>query len=339
MFFTKLTAPEKAADILQEVFRFVLDKQLAAKTLKQTEADLFIALIKELNRLHDTLKENLYNFDTEKAISFTLKLIQKAVMGISVPLTGEPLQGIQVMGLLESRNLDFEEVYILGANEGNLPQTAIAPSFIPDSIRRAYGLPVIENLDAISAYMFYRLMQRSEKINIVYNTLVDESNSGEPSRFLKQLEYESGCAFNYIEHHQPVTAPLRNTVAIAKDEQVMTLLNKYLTGEKKLSASALTSYINCPLQFFYRYIAGIQEPEEISENLEANNIGSMLHYVLESFYKKLIQTDAQITKERIAAARKEIPQLAVQAFSAIMFKNEAHVMEHTGMQKVVLAIV
>lgn len=339
LFFSKIQDGVQATNTLQSILKYVLEQQLAAKTLRQTEADLFIATIKELNRLHDALADYLPRLSKGSELSFVLSLIQKAVQGIAVPLTGEPLQGIQVMGLLESRSLDFERIYILGVNEGLLPQTSVSPSFIPDSIRRAYGLPVLENQDAISAYMFYRLLQRSGKVSMVYNAQADESNTGEATRFLKQLEYESGYTFNYLEHKQNISIEKKRPVVVRKDAAVMKVLNNYLQGKTALSASALTTYINCPLQFFYRYVAKIKEPEEISENLEANYIGSMLHFVLERFYQDLSLQDPQVTKERIQEARKQVPVLAVMAFSEVMFKDEQFQVQHNGMQKVVLAIV
>jgi len=339
LFFSKVTSSIEATGTLQAIFKHVLEQQLADKTLRQTEADLFINTIKELNRLHDALAGHLPRQNSAKELSFVLSLIQKAVQGIAVPLSGEPLQGIQVMGLLESRNLDFERVYILGVNEGLLPQTNVNPSFIPDSIRRAYGLPVLENQDAISAYMFYRLLQRSNEVSLVYNAQADDTNTGEPTRFLRQLEYESGYTFNYLEHKQHITTEKKQPVLIPKDEKVMAVLNNYLTGKSALSASALTAYVNCPLQFFYKYVAKIDEPKEISENLEANYIGSMLHYVLETFYGELKAIDPEMTKDRIVEHRKTIPALAIRAFSQVMFENEQLQIMHNGMQKVVLAIV
>jgi ATP-dependent helicase/nuclease subunit B len=339
LFFTKVSGAESATNALQSVLKYVLEQQLANKTLKQTETDLFVAVIKELNQLHDALNEHLSGTDDVKELSFVLSLIQRAVKGIAVPLSGEPLQGIQVMGLLESRNLDFEQVYILGVNEGILPQVSISPSFIPDSIRRAHGLPVIENQDAISAYMFYRLLHRAEKITLVYNAQTDDTNTGEPSRFIRQLEYESGYHFNYLQHQQNVATEKKIQVQIQKDPQVMAILNKYLTGEIRLSATGLTTYINCPLQFFYKYVAKIEEPKEVAENVEANIIGSMLHWMLETFYSELMQTDPEMTKERIVEQRKKLPALAERAFAKIVFNNENHAVAHNGMQKVVLAIV
>lgn len=339
LFFKRIDSSTAATGTLQAIFKWVLEQQLANKTLRQTEADLFIATIKELNRLHDALAGHLPKETSSQELSFVLSLIQKAIQGISVPLSGEPLQGIQVMGLLESRNLDFEHVYILGVNEGLLPQTSVSPSFIPDSIRRAYGLPVLENQDAISAYMFYRLLQRSSTLSLVYNAQSDESNTGEPTRFLRQLEYESGYDFDYLEHKQQVASELKSRVIVQKDEQVMRVLRDYLTGKSALSASAITTYVNCPLQFFYKYVARVEEPKEISENLEANYIGSMLHYVMETFYRELMTESPLMTKERIIEHRKTVPDLAIRAFSQVMFENDQQQIIHNGMQKVVLAIV
>jgi ATP-dependent helicase/nuclease subunit B len=348
LFFTKVVDASVATVAFQEILKYILEKQLEHRSLRQTEADLFVATLKELNRLHDTLTEHLAanrpdsgstEQDKRKELSFVLSLIQKAIQGIAVPLSGEPLQGIQVMGLLESRNLDFEHVYILGVNEGVLPQTSISTSFIPDSIRRAHGLPVLENQDAISAYMFYRLLQRSENISLVYNGQTDESNTGEPSRFLRQLEYESGYTFRYFEQQQSIGTESRTPVQVHKDRHVMFLLSRYLNGKKRLSATALTAYVNCPLQFFYKYVAGIDEPEEVVENVEANIIGSMLHWVMETFYGNLVKSDPLITKDRIADYRSKIASLSEKAFAQIVFKDQNHAVNHNGMQKVVLAIV
>ncbi|WP_158796205.1 PD-(D/E)XK nuclease family protein [Pedobacter sp. L105] len=337
-FFTRRDTGSAAIMGLLEVFRQILQQQLAEKSLKQTEADLFIATIKELNRLHDTLT----SYTADLPLPFVLSLMQKAIQGIAVPLTGEPLQGVQVMGLLESRSLDFDHVYILGVNEGILPQVAVSPSFIPDSIRRAYGLPVLENQDAISAYMFYRLLQRSRQVSLVYNGQGDDNNTGEPSRFLRQLEFESGYTFKYFDQSQAISIDHPISFPIEKDEDVLHRLNLYLDKQDpsaRLSATALTTYMNCPVQFFYKYIAKIEEPKELAENLEASNIGSMLHFVMERFYAELKEEGPYITQERISIKRKSLNRLCKMAFSKVMFNDEHQVITHNGMQQVVLAII
>jgi len=338
IFFKRRNTGVLAISGLLEVFTLILRQQIAEKTLKQTEADLFIATIKELNRLHDTLTE----YTHELPLPFVLSLMQKAIQGIAVPLSGEPLEGVQVMGLLESRSLDFDHVYILGVNEGILPQVSVSPSFIPDSIRRAYGLPVIENQDAISAYMFYRLLQRSRKVSLVYNGQGDENNTGEPSRFLRQLEFESGYTFTYFDQSQSISTSHHTKTDIKKEGEILSRLNLYLDQQEpsmRISATALTTYMNCPVQFFYKYIAKIEEPKELTENLEANNIGSMLHFVLERFYEELRAEGPYISRERIAEHRKQLDRLGRIAFAKIMADNEHQQVNHNGMQQVVLAIV
>jgi ATP-dependent helicase/nuclease subunit B len=335
LFYQKIEQPELVVEQLLAVLNYVLTRLSTGKTLKKIDAELFVKTIQELNRLQDTFGRHIAN----EEIPFVIYLVQKSLQAISVPIAGDPLKGIQVMGLLETRNLNFEKVVILGFNEGIIPKSSIGNSFIPDSLRRVYGLPVLENLDAISSYMVYRLLQRANNINFVYNSLTDESTAGEPSRILKQLEYESGFNFNYKELHLDVKTEQSMPVLIEKKGNafIQETLQKYLDKKKILSPSAITQYIANPIDFFFNYIALIKEPKEISAVVEANEIGSILHKVMEYFYQEL--KDEPITAERIAARRKAIPALIQQAFNAVMFNNPNQVIEYKGMQKVVLSIV
>ncbi|QPH38427.1 PD-(D/E)XK nuclease family protein [Pedobacter endophyticus] len=335
VFYKKIDGPQFVVANLLEVLDFVLTRLSNAKTLKKIDAELFVKTIQELNRLQDTFGNHI----GKEEIPFVIYLVQKSLQAISVPLSGDPLNGIQVMGLLETRNLNFDKVVILGFNEGIIPKSSIGNSFIPDSIRRVYGLPVLENLDAISSYMVYRLMQRARNINFVYNSLTDESTSGEASRILKQLEYESGFSFTYNELNLEVKTEQQKEVLIEKTGNafIQQTLQRYLDKKKILSPSALTQYISNPIDFFFNYIAGIKEPKEISAVVEANEIGSILHKVMEYFYEDL--RDAEITAERINARRSTVPKLIQRAFNAVMFNHPDLVMEYKGMQKVILAIV
>lgn len=335
VFYKKIGSPEDVVVFLLKVLDFVLTRLSNAKTLKKIDAELFVKTIQELNRLHDTFAKHI----EKEELTFVIYLVQKSLQAIAVPLAGDPLSGIQVMGLLETRNLNFNKVIILGFNEGIIPKSTIGNSFIPDSIRRVYGLPVLENLDAISSYMVYRLLQRATAINFVYNSLTDESTSGEPSRILKQLEYESSFKFNYRELNLDIKTESFKEVKIDKTNNkfIQETLQKYLEKKKVLSPSALTQYILNPIDFFFNYIAGIKEPKEISAVVEANEVGSILHKVMEYFYQEL--RGAEITTERIATRRKEVPALIQQAFNAVMFDHPDKLVEYKGMQKVILAIV
>lgn len=335
VFYKKIDNPKSVVPYLLSVLDFILTRLSNAKTLKKIDAELFVKTIQELNRLHDTFGKHI----GEEDITFVIYLVQKSLQTIAVPLSGDPLKGIQLMGLLETRNLNFDKVVILGFNEGIIPKSSIGNSFIPDSIRRVYGLPVLENLDAISSYMVYRLMQRAKHINFVYNSLTDESTSGEVSRILKQLEYESGFSFRYHELNLEVKTEAFREVKIEKTNNtfIQQTLQKYLDKKKVLSPSALTQYISNPIDFFFNYIAGIKEPKEVSAVVEANEIGSILHKVMEYFYEDLRK--AEITIDKIKEKRKQIPALTQKAFNAVMFNHPDKAMEYKGMQKVILSIV
>jgi len=333
-FYQKIEDPSRLVEELLSVMKYMLARLSAQQSLKKIDADLLVKTIEELTRLNDTLR----NFVTGEEFRFVVQLIQKSLLGVSVPLSGDPLKGVQLMGLLESRNLNFDKLVFLGFNEGIIPKTSIGNSFIPDSIRRAYGLPVLENLDAISSYMVYRLLQRAKDINFVYNSLTDERNSGEVSRILKQLEYESNFSFDYQSLNLPVSTEPKEEIFIdKKDPVIQAALQRYLKGEKILSPSALTMYISNPIDFFFRYIAEIKEPEEVTAVIEANQIGSILHKVMEYFY--IGEIGKEVTAEVIVLKRKALKQMVSKSFNFVMTNKEEATLEYSGMQKVILAIV
>lgn len=340
LFFTPLTSSLQAITTLYGCFELILYRQLEAGLLQKTDSELLARVLKELNQLTDALTE----FADRLSISFVLALIRKVVQSISVPLEGEPLHGIQIMGLLESRALDFEHIYILGVSEGHLPKTSRTPSFIPDSIRRAYGLPVPENQDAISAYMFYRLLQRSVSVSFVYNAQTDQNNTGEPSRFIRQLEFESGYEFRYMQQDQEVALQKKIRFQIPKGKKVMEKLEQYFEKEGSrqisISATALTTYMNCQMQFFFKYVAGLKEPEAIEEGIEAKDIGTIVHAVMEHFYGSLLALDPEITRERIAAGRNSIKAVCRNAYIQEMYGGTSPDPEKViGVQEIMLAIV
>lgn len=315
LFFKPVLVSTDAIIQLYHCFEYILYRQLDSGQLKKTDSELLARVLKELNQLSDALEA----YTSQLSVSFVLALMRKVLQGISVPLEGEPLQGIQIMGLLESRALDFDHVYILGVSEGHLPKTSRTPSFIPDSIRRAYDLPVPENQDAISAYMFYRLLQRSKEVSLVYNGQTDSSNSGEPSRFLRQLEFESPYKFIHLQQDQEIGLQSKIRFQVPKDGRVLEQLNRYLEQDNprpiSLSATALTTYMNCPMQFFFKYVARLKEAPKIEENVEARTIGTIVHAVLEQFYGELMATDPVITKDRIKEKRVIIDQICRQALN------------------------
>src|SRR5690606_33098289 len=175
----------------------------------------------------------------------------------------------------------------LGANEGILPKTAASPTFLPNSLRRAYDLPVLENQDALSAYLFYRHFQYSGGLHVFYNSLVDESSTGEESRFIKQLQFESNFRFVVHTQQQSIRLPERSDELIIPKEGAIwdQLWYMYIVQKKKLAATALTTYLQSPLQFFLKYVAEIKEPPSISHEFEMNRLGTVVHNVMELILK------------------------------------------------------
>lgn len=263
----------------------IIDKLLSSlgekNQMKQIDANLLIETKKILNQLQIG-----FSSLPKLSIVFQLGLIRKAISSITSAIEGDPLKGIQIMGLLESRCLNFDHVYILGANEGILPKTSNSHTFLPNNIRKAYGLPVTENQDALSAYLFYRHFQYSKSIHLFYNSNVDEYSTGEESRFIRQLEFES--KFKIQKYYQQQSIRLnRNTeeLIITKTGAVWEkMYNLYVKGDKKLSATALTTYLYSPLQFFIKYVAEIEEPPSISQEFEINKLGNVIHDAMEVIY-------------------------------------------------------
>ncbi len=227
---------------------------------------------------------------------FSLKVFQKVfsrlVAASEISLKGEPLNGIQVMGMLETRLLDFKRIIILSANEGMLPKNSSAESFIPFDIRKEFALPLPDEENAIYAYHFFRLLQRTEEVVMVYNSEEGNFGSGEKSRFLFQLEIEAAKANPnlHLHHHflkiEPGNRPAEDDIVIPKSETVLTKLDALRT--KGLSPSALNQYVKCPLQFYFARLLKLKVPDGVQSTMEANVFGTVVHEVLEEVYKPFI---------------------------------------------------
>lgn len=203
-------------------------------------------------------------------------LLVKLLSGVSIPYCGEPLCGLQVMGPLEVRALDFENIMILSSSEGVFPRKNVADSFIPYTIRKAFDLPTYEEQDAIWAYYFYRLISRAKRVWMVYNSTADGLRSGEPSRYIMQLKYA---------YRDMLDVKFFNHEVISS---VSAGYNEYVNDapySKPFSASSVQKYLSCPLAFYYRYIKGIGDDDEsVSEDVEANEIGTAVHATMEELY-------------------------------------------------------
>ena len=218
-----------------------------------------------------------------------LKLVEQLCSGIVVPFKGEPLKGLQIMGTLETRALDFDNVIIVSANEGKFPSSNTGNSIVPYNLRIGFGLPTYELQDGIAAYHFYRSICRAKNIHMVYDTRSEGLSSGEVSRYVKQLKFHFGVQVNELAVSvPPVLGKAQEGIKVEKRGEVMEKLLQMYTGsgEKSLSASALNNYISCPLKFYVENVEGMTDEEEVAETVESNVFGSIFHYVMEHIYKK-----------------------------------------------------
>lgn len=205
----------------------------------------------------------------------------------TIDFKGEPFEGLQIMGVLESRCLDFENIIITSVNEGTLPSGQKGNSFIPYDLKIEANLPTFKEKDAIYAYHFYRLLQRCKTAHLIYNTQVDELNSGEKSRFLQQLELQPHPNHTTLSNII-TTESVNNFVTIQqidKDQTVLDQLKKL--AQSGFSPSALATYLRDPLLYYERYILGVQESDQIEEEVAANTLGTIIHEVLCNFYTPL----------------------------------------------------
>ncbi len=223
--------------------------------------------------------ERLDNFDLDIAPSTFFRLLANLVRSSAVPFKGEPLQGLQIMGPLETRALDFDNVIILSCNEGVFPRHTTSESFIPAELKRGFGLPSHEYQDALWAYYFYRLIQRAKKVWLVMNTGNDQKiGSIEESRYIKQLELGFGAKLNRYIATSVIKAD-RNVPTIPKTQEHIDILKA-----KHLSASSLKKYLSCPAQFYFAEIEGLGKPDEVKEFLDAGMQGTVFHAVMQDLY-------------------------------------------------------
>lgn len=243
-----------------------------------------------------------------------------------VSFEGEPAKGLQIMGLMESRCLDFKNVIILSTNEGNIPSGKSTQSYIPHPLRNELLFSHTQR-DAKTAYLFYRLFHKAENVFLLYDTEGNRMGGGEKSRFILQLQYElakQNSKFSIKEMVYSVAPPeikIAEPIIVEKNEALQQKIKDNVTYG--LSPSGLSTYINCSLQYYFRYVAGLKEPEDIEENMESNTMGTAIHHVLEVLYKENI--GKEISAEWVETIRKDsalITTLLKEGFSE-KFDEEA----------------
>ncbi|MEN6569536.1 MAG: PD-(D/E)XK nuclease family protein [Rikenellaceae bacterium] len=273
--------------------------------LTKIEKEFIFSIYTSVMRLKDLLPE--VSADTYA------KILSQIIATSTIPFKGEPLSGLQIMGVLETRCLDFENVIICSMNEGIFPKRSFNNSFIPVTLRRGFSLPDFDYSDRVSAYLFYRLISRAKKVYMLYDTRSEGLKSGEVSRYVYQLKYHFGLQLQESIAVQRVELPSIREVVINKDEGTILQLKKlyFPLGESALSASAINTYITCSLKFYYRYIKGFKENENVAEGVEADTFGSIFHNTIADLYK--IFKGRRVTSEML----KELSRDSVKIEKAI----------------------
>jgi hypothetical protein len=269
------------------------------------------------NTLFNQLSELDTTYKHLKSIVALQSIYKELLSSETLDFKGEPLEGLQIMGMLESRVLDFETVIISSVNEGILPSGKTNNSFIPFDVKIENKLPTFKEKDAVYTYHFYRLLQRAKNVYILYNTEIDALKGGEKSRFLTQLEVEGIHDIKNTIISPDVPIIEQKLIEIIKTPSVIEQI-KVLSG-KGYSPSSLTSYIRNPMDFYYDKILGIKEFDEVEENIAANTLGSVIHNSLEDFYKPL--EGSILTVEHLKDFKSRTKQMVTKHFEELYNKG------------------
>lgn len=322
-----------------------------ANTSGTEDTDAFNQLYREslfkayttINRFRTLIEEDELTVQSE---TFR-RLLVKVLSATNIPFHGEPAIGMQVMGVLETRNLDFRHLVLLSVNEGQLPKSGGDSSFIPYNLRKAFGMTTIEHKIAVYAYYFYRLLQRAERITLMYNTSSDGLNRGEWSRFMLQflIEWPHPITRQFLEAGQSPQGTSPITVEKTPDvmRRMQSLFDVRANPKAKFSPSALNYYLDCPLKFYYRYVAGLSALDEVSAEIDSATFGSIFHYAAEHIYKDLTTHGKVINKEALETLLRnevKLQDYVDTAFKKLFFnvpQNEKP--EYNGVQLINSAVI
>lgn len=280
---------------LQGILKYLFDRSPEEDTiLKESLYQMHMAI----SRLHDSVFSDSEMKDSLYSKQLYYQLLMRQLDRLNIPFEGEPLAGMQLMGFLETRNLDFDNVILLSFNDDKLPGKSHQHSFVPYSLRKGFGLPVLEQRNAMYAFYFYRLIQRAKNVVLVYDSRSDGMSAGEISRYFTQLKYEaSHLELNEKQAVFDFVPAGENEIGVEKKGAVYEELKKYLTGAL-VSPSALNTYIDCSLRFYFKYIEKIKETDEVTEDIDHLLFGRIAHVALEELYREFIGKEISVSAIR-----------------------------------------
>lgn len=268
------------ADYLLNILNYLLNHP--DNVLHTIQREFLLVYINVLERINNLMHQYQYAYKLETFVH----LLQRLVQGEKVPFSGEPLEGLQVMGVLETRSLDFDNLIMLSMNEGVFPAKTMSNTFIPMSLRRAFSMPTHKHRDAIYACHFYRLLSRAKRVKFLYDTRSEGMQYGEMSRYLLQMKH----LYQFKMPLKPINYAIKLEdnlpFQIKKDSSVMQLLDAYKSGgTRQFSATALKVYVSCPIRFYLQYVQRLKEEEEVKEEIDSGDVGTIFHDSLQCIYE------------------------------------------------------
>lgn len=303
------------------------------KRTQETDDHLMKEAIYRMYTLFNRLHELIVSGDLSVDLITLLRLITQLVQSTSIPFHGEPAIGLQVMGVLETRNIDFDNVLLLSCNEGNMPKGVNDASFIPYAIRKAHSLTTIDHKVAIYSYYFHRLLQRAQNITILYNNATEDGHTGEMSRFMLQMLVESGHKIERLSLQAGQMPNVLQPHAVEKTDSIMQQLMKL----DKLSPTAINRYLRCQLLFFYNTVAGLKESDEETDDIDNRTFGNIFHKGSQLIYEQLMDANFTVSENAIKvflADKSALLRIVDRTFNEELFKvaNTNQHPQYNGLQ-------
>lgn len=314
--------------------------ELSGADPKSDDSSLKLSYLTILAQTIAELDNSLKRCDIEISTTTYVSLLRRHLQGVRVPFSGEPLHGLQIMGILETRNLDFDNVIILSMNDDNFPgNMSGSSSFIPYNLRAAYGIPTPEHHEGVYAYYFYRLIQRAKRVDMLYCSHADEKSTGEQSRYIYQLDYESPYPVKRTNVGVDVALSEPQEDKIEKRGNVLKALERFTSVEKKiLPPSSLSNYVACPMKFYFSSIISLKTPDEMNEEVDSPMFGTILHDAMDTLYTDYINiaNPAEYLKQ---ISRKRVEEAVDCAIKKNFIKNNSDTSGHTGNLKLIKRII
>lgn len=336
------------SELIREIFKHYADSELPdaiiniislLKAENEYDAECISQVLLAINRLKNLIKQ--YHLPLDKLT--LLHIIDQAISGIKVSFEGEPLEGLQIMGTLETRCLNFENIILLSFNEGIFPSTSNIDSYIPYNLRKGFNIPTTEHQDAVYAYNFYRLTARAKNVYMISDCRTDNMKNGEPSRYLSQLKYIYGKDIKTIIASNNITIN-KGVDAIEKPADWLERFSDKDKDKKiTLSASSINTFMSCGIKFYIQKYLNILEPKEVTDIMEANQFGSVFHKAMQTLYTKLRNElhDGEFTKDALTDLYNNqltIEKAVTDAFRSEYFNNSQH-FTITGINRIMFDLI